>query len=147
MLMKRYGGNGNDQLILRYPTPESVYQFYPMPSGVSNKCVIGCPQTHCLYDICMTTYMDQNHFPIVRSISVPIAESDKHHDFKLRYGYMIIISKRRLYIISGLLPFLLLLRDVSIEKLRYKRKLLLKLKNSSVYTVNYFLINSKYYVH
>lgn len=138
MLMKRYGGNGNDQLILRYPTPESQYQFYPMPTGVSNKCVIGCPQTYCLYDICMTTYMDQNHFPIIRSISVPIAESDKHHDFKLRY-----VSERNGHFTLAIIKvfysehplFRHLLHDVLIEKLKFKRRLRLRLKSNFVQIV------------
>ena len=84
MLSKRHGGHGYDQMILRYPTPETIYPFFPIPDGMATKCISECSGTFCLYDICMTTLMAETHFPTIRPISVPISQTDKNVNFKTR---------------------------------------------------------------
>ena len=93
MLLKRHGGNGTDQQILRYPTPESIYPHFKMPSGMKNSCPIDCSQVHCLYDVCFRNYMENTHFPVIRPISIPIAHGDKHLNLKVRYVIFIYFIK------------------------------------------------------
>lgn len=85
MLLKRQGGHGTDPQILRYPTPESIYPHFKMPSGMKNVCSDDCSQVYCLYDVCLQKYMEETHFPIIRPISIPIAREDKHLNLKVRY--------------------------------------------------------------
>ena len=85
MLKKRQGRDSGDQLVLRYPTPESIYSYYPIPLGAEDSCADGCSKTYCLYDICMTQLFEKTHFPMVRPISLPVAFNDKNTAFKPRY--------------------------------------------------------------
>ena len=85
MLSKRHGGHGYDQLILRYPTPETIYPFFSIVDGMETECSSECAGTFCLYDICMTKLMAGTHFPVARPISIPITSADKNIDLKSRF--------------------------------------------------------------
>ena len=84
MLQKRLGGQGNDAMILRYPTPETLYKYTPMLPGFGDKCVADCPKLFCLHDLCMSYYFTQTHFPLTRPISIPVGEEHKNNKIKSR---------------------------------------------------------------
>ena len=76
MLEKRRGGNSDDQLVLKFPTPESIYPYF-QPSIINMKqCNSLCDQQYCLTDVCVTTMLGDCYFPTSRPVAVPVSHAD-----------------------------------------------------------------------
>lgn len=81
---RRGNQNNHDKLALRFPSPETLYPYHPMDKAAENQCTTYCSQLYCLQDICLTSVMADTHFPTSRPVSVPVADIDRHIQFKAK---------------------------------------------------------------
>ena len=56
-------------LFVQWPSPESLYPYYPMDSTTPNVCMVGCSGKTCLTNICISRYFDHFHYPVMRTIT------------------------------------------------------------------------------
>ena len=82
MLQKRQGRDPTDQLILRFPTPESQYPYHQPHPSTLKQCGDMCDKQYCLSDICLTSIMTDCHFPRSRPVAVPVSHIDLNVEYK-----------------------------------------------------------------
>ena len=51
-----------------WPSPESLYQTFPITPNDPKVCASDCPSRYCISNMCIESYFAENHFPLLRPL-------------------------------------------------------------------------------
>ena len=51
-----------------WPTPECIYQTFNVAAGDQKICSDKCSTRHCISNLCIESYFEENHFPLLRPL-------------------------------------------------------------------------------
>ena len=80
-----------------WPSPDSLYKTFTVRKDDERVCEADCSARHCLANMCVESYFDEIHFPLLR----PLAYSSRRSDFQVSadLGYVIDLFFQKIDII------------------------------------------------